>query len=81
MCAAAAAHALLVVTFFVILATVLVNGGASAHVMRTLRLRAEDDIRCLEAPDLKPTVRQHMCRPQEKPLCWRVAMTAGSAHR
>jgi NhaP-type Na+/H+ or K+/H+ antiporter len=40
-----AAHVLLVVTFFLILITVLFNGGAAAFVMKTLRLRAEDDVR------------------------------------
>jgi len=44
-CAAPVAHVLLVVTFFLILITVLFNGGTSAAVMRKLKLRAEDDVR------------------------------------
>ncbi len=38
-------HALLVCTFFVVLLTVLFNGGASPWMMRVLALRAEDEDR------------------------------------
>lgn len=39
-------HALLVCTFFVVLLTVLFNGGASTWMMSTLKLRAEDEKMC-----------------------------------
>ena len=40
-------HALLVCTFFVVLLTVLVNVGASTWMMTKLKLRAEDEQRCV----------------------------------
>ena len=47
-------HALLVCTFFVVLFTVLFNGGASAWLMAILKLRAEDEQMCADMyPSLK----------------------------
>ena len=41
--AAPVGHSLLVCTFFVVLFTVLINGGASTWMMTKLKLRAEDE--------------------------------------
>jgi NhaP-type Na+/H+ or K+/H+ antiporter len=36
-------HAMLVITFFVVLLTVLFNGGAATHLMAVLKLRRVDE--------------------------------------
>ena len=54
-------HALLVCTFFVVLLTVLFNGGASPWMMRVLALRAEDEDRQACPPSARPMIFEQAC--------------------
>ena len=62
-------HSLLVCTFFVVLLTVLFNGGASPWLMRVLALRAEDEDRRASSGPRKRLSDADRTKPRQMNRC------------